>query len=171
MSKKLSGNRMWVLRVLLCTLVFFTPYSCRKKTVLKEELAGDKAMLIGRWNWINTVHDYGWCDGESYTETLNPLTENINFCIEFFNPGIIFIYKNDSLISEYRIFFEQFEVASYDLLVSNQIDFVIDIVNSDEMSNMGGAMNSDTLISGTFPCFIFASESGCENYQNYFIKE
>ena len=162
MSTKLLSNKKGIFLIIILTAGFLS--SCRK-----DKLKDDKEIFIGKWSWGYTSHDYGWCDNESYFEILTPQTENTTFSIEFFKKGKLEFYKNGSFVDQYRIKFVQFEINDYCEL-KNAFKFNIDLDNIGD-NDFNGCLNSDTLLLGSFPDFIFQTEQGCENYVNYFIKE
>jgi hypothetical protein len=55
-------------------LISVAVVSCKK-----DKLKDEKAFLIGTWNWTQTTHDCGWCEGESFEETLTPESEESDF--------------------------------------------------------------------------------------------
>lgn len=132
--------------------------SC-KKDKLKEE----KEILIGRWNWVYTDHSYGWCDNMQHEEMLTPSTENKVFSLEFLKKGCLkFIQGENDVVNEYRIVFHYFTVLS-----STSASFNI-YLDNDENMTLGGVINGTSMLVLSFP---FTPIPGCENYQNYFIKE
>jgi len=152
--------------LILITLITVT---CKKQEQLKDELTGDKSILIGSWEWIYSDHYFGWCEGNDWEETLTPFSENVTFSLQLTEAGMVYYYYNNKLISEYRIKFVQFE-NSNQCLLSNAYFLGIDL-NNNESLNFNGCVNSDTLRLGSFSGFIFQSVPGCENYRNFFIKQ
>lgn len=54
----------------------------------KDKLFGDKALLIGTWEWTQTHHIYDICEGFTSSEILTPETEGISFSMEFLKTGL-----------------------------------------------------------------------------------
>lgn len=146
------------------TLTFPTPESDEK-----TNLTGDTAIFIGVWDWLYTEHKYGWCEGENYLENLSPLTEAQNFSIQFYENGVMFYYKNDSLIAEHRVTFDYFDINSSSCFIADAKQFNLKVDGNPNL-NFSGCVSQDTL-KCAFPGFIFRSEPGCESYANYFIKQ
>mgnify|MGYP000610346862 CR=1 FL=1 len=145
--------RLTIILILLLLVV-----SACKKDRLKDE----KSILIGKWNWSYSEHKYGWCDGDDFEETIDPESEGESFSIEFLENGKInFFGIDDQLIEKKRIVFSHFTEES-----SEQYIFNI-MLNNKDSDNLGGRV-SNVLILEQFP---FTSTPGCEDYDNYFIKE
>ena len=151
-------------------LIMITAFiSCKKDAPLKDKLIGEKEILVGTWKWSFTDHYYGWCDGENWYELLTPATESITYKIKLESQGVLSCFKKDSLISQYRIVFDYFQIES-NCSLSNSGMFNIHL-NNQENLNFGGCFNVDTLLLVSVPTFLFEPEDGCENYLNYFVKE
>jgi len=147
------------MKKLIIILVLILSFQACKKDRLKE----DKSILIGTWNWVYTEHYYGWCDGESYYETLTPESESEKFSIEFLKNGIVKFYSgNEELIEKKRIVFDYFKT-----IVPDTIKYSIKLNNkSDELLSGGGGDTFQKL--NQYP---FKGEYGCEDYDNYFVKQ
>ena len=147
------------MKKLIIILVLILSFQACKKDRLKE----DKSILIGTWNWVYTEHYYGWCDGESYYETLTPESESEKFSIEFLKNGIVKFYSgNEELIEKKRIVFSEFKTISKD-----SVKYIIKLNNDSEELISGRA----TLYKQRVFHYPFDGVSGCENYVNYFIKQ
>jgi hypothetical protein len=71
----------------------------------KDKLFGDKAVFVGTWNWSYTIHRGNYCEGFSFQDTLNPITEEANFSMEFYKNGKVAFFKDLLKISEHRVVF------------------------------------------------------------------
>jgi hypothetical protein len=176
MSKRLLNNsflakQFVLLVILLCSIVFIR---CTKEKIQfvtnssKERLTGDTSILVGKWNWIYSDHEYGWCDNESWYEVLTPATESTKFTISFIEEGIVFFYKNDLLIAEYRITFRDFGANSSACETAEGSKYYIYL---DSTATMSGCIDYDTLMRTSFTGFIFREQEGCGFYDNFFVKE
>lgn len=153
--------------IIICVLSII---SCKKNELLKEELTGEKEIFIGAWNWNFTHHYYNWCNPPSAEEILTPVTEGKSYSISIFEDGLAHFFLNDSLIGQHRMVFGYFNPGSDGCGIVSQFHFNIHLGNNEEL-NFGGCLNADTLVTVWFPTFIFASEDGCENHLNYFVRE
>ncbi len=140
-------------------VIFFlmlTFLSCKK-----DRLSDEKAFLIGKWNWIYSDHDYGWCDNQQLEETLTPISEGKNYSVQFEEKGKIKFFEDGKIIEECRIVFDFFEV--------NELgeSFFFLYLNNDKERGIGGS-GKDTLRL-KYP--YIEEVEGCGVYANYFIKE
>ncbi|MBK6524611.1 MAG: hypothetical protein IPG07_03085 [Crocinitomicaceae bacterium] len=133
-----------------------------------NKISGDTAIVLGTWDWIYTDHDYGWCDGDSWFEVLTPMTEEVEFTLEFIEQGLVFFYKNDSMISEQRISFNYVKPAPPGCSLTTS-ELLINI-NLDGLKNMSCCVSADSMTC-SFSGFIFKAEQGCESYTNFFLKQ
>jgi len=141
----------------LVVLIFFTLMAC-KKDRLND---GKYALLVGKWTWIYSIHQYGWCDNQQLEEVLTPYSENKNYSIEFLTKGKINFFENDILTSKRRIVFSYFDENEV-----NGLLFEIDLNNNPDDKLLGGG-NADTIWM-TFP--YNEPVAGCGVYINYFVK-
>jgi len=146
--------------------------SCKKENypIEKNQLSGDTAIFIGTWEWIYSDHDYGWCEQQSYYEYLDSINTGISFSIAFNSNGIVSFRKNQELISEQRVIFNFFETQSQNCMLSAANPFHIYLNNNSKLY-LTGCLNPDTMRLSGACGFLFDPESGCENYQNYFLKQ
>ncbi len=154
MTKKLTI----VLLLILC--------SCAK-----DKLFGDKAVLIGTWNWTETKHTYGICEGYTSSATLTPETEGISYTMEFYEKGIVKYFENEQLIGSDRLVFVEYGDSCNGSL-SNYLNFKIYLNNnSEDLSSYFSGCVCDTAIQ-VLRGFPFDSyEDGCEFYSSHFIKQ
>ncbi len=145
--------------------IYLLCFSVMLFACMKDRLKDDKAIFIGTWNWVYTDHQYGWCDGDDFSEILTPVSENITFRLEFLEKGVVNFYENNQFSQKYRIKFVGFE--SYG---ESSAHFGIDLDNEKE-SVFDGYIYQDTILLGGFSNFIFESQFGCEQYKNYFVRE
>ncbi len=167
MSTKLSKHNF----IIFCGILFIgiCCKSCKKDyPIEKNSLNGDTSIFVGTWNWIYSEHDYGWCDPPSSFETITPFSSGSTFQIRFLENGVIRLFKNGSLVSEYRIYVSYFQADNV-CSMTNSLHFGISF-NNDQDSEFFGCVNSDTLASGCFPGFLYQAVPGCESFSNYFIK-
>ncbi len=142
--------------ILLILLVNVGVVSCKK-----DKLKDEKSILIGNWEWVNTQHDFGWCEGESWEETLTPESEDENYSMFFYKKGVVEFYQNGNLLDKSRVVFDHFEINEL-----GNFSFVIDLNNKEE-NRMSGYGNETSVNFGGFP---FVGVAGCEDYDNYFSK-
>jgi hypothetical protein len=143
----------------LVLLIFL--YSCAK-----DRLIGDKKILVGTWDWSYTIHRGNNCEGFLFEDTLNPITEEANYSMEFFKKGKVVFYKDLLKISEHRVVFSDSGVDPEDL----SFDIYLDN-NKDDLINLIYGYISPTkliLIKG-FPFDVY--DVGCETYVSYFNKQ
>jgi hypothetical protein len=93
--------------IIFCTIALIS--SCKK-----DRLKDEKAIFIGKWEWITTHHYYNACEGSAVYETLTPISEGSLFQLEFQTKGIFIFRKNSLLISSYKIKFDEFVKATGD---------------------------------------------------------
>ncbi|MBN4070876.1 T9SS type A sorting domain-containing protein [Crocinitomix catalasitica] len=165
--QKIIKNKILLLQII--GALFFT-FSCKKQDSLKDELTEEKSIFVGKWVWSHSDHLFGFCDGEFWEETLSPFSEGTTFSLQFTAPGMVYYYKNDSLISEYRIKFKSFEPIPQECMISNANPFHIYLDGNSQLALLG-CLNSDTIRASALSGFLFNSEPGCEIYANYFVKE
>lgn len=172
LSSRIFRSQFKVTAIILCPFVFI---ACKKETIefvmnpSKERLTGDTAILVGTWNWIYTDHEYGWCEGDQWQETLTPDSEGTNFYIQFKTNGIVQFYKDQELIAEHRTVFRFFTINSNVCNAGQGTSLAINLDGIEEMT-LGSCVYNDTMRAG-FNGFIFESEPGCESYVNFFLKQ
>jgi hypothetical protein len=168
----LSNNKL----IGFCSVVVLAT-SCEKydqpfgtdQDVKRNELNADTALIIGTWNWTYTEHDFNWCAPPESFEVLTPGTEAVNFSIRFIQQGMVYFYRNESLISEHRLIFRDFATNSSYCGSGNGTKFFI-FLDGLENKTFSACISNDTMRAG-FNGFIFESEPGCESHLNYFIKQ
>ncbi len=141
------------------SLFVFITNSCNKKY---DGLDNERSILIGMWNWDNTFHSFGWCDGLSLEETITPMSLGDTFTLEFEKKGKINFIANDELIDSKRLIFNDFQIGEND-------DFTFNIsLDGNEDDVFFGLGNNEQIKVFTFP---FVHIPGCESYLSTFIKQ
>ncbi len=140
----------------LIILIVFILIACKK-----DRLKGDSAFLVGKWQWVYTNHKYGWCEGNNFDENLSPDSEGVNYSLSFAKNGKIFFFKNEEQIEATRLVFDSFKFSD------GYYSFVI-LLNNDSNKKLSGYGNGTSMNFGYFP---FDGIDGCEDYDNYFVKE
>ncbi len=135
----------------------------------KDKLKGDREILIGKWTWIYSDHNYGWCNNMSFYDLKNPASVNQTFDIEFEKKGKVKLFENDNVKDENRVVFHNFQKDSENNFISKSFFYSIYLDNESE-NELYGHVNSDTLVilNSGFP---FYGKKGCEFYWSYFIKQ
>lgn len=131
----------------------------------KDKLEDEKSIFIGKWDWVNTEHSYGWCDGVDYEEIITPTSSGNNYSMVFHEKGKVDFYVNGTLTETHRLVFKIFDPPS------NPNLFAILLDNNDEdlSYQFSGYIFNDTIITNrSFPFAIF--EEGCESYLSLFVK-
>jgi hypothetical protein len=136
----------------------------------KDKLEGDMSILIGKWNWTHTDHLYGICDGDSFSETLTPLSEDKTFSLEFYEKGVVKFLENDEQIESFRTVFAN-NTDDCGGTYLDDISFDISLNNKKgDLHYMYGCVGPNLLV--VVQGFPFNSfEKGCEFYTSYFVKE
>lgn len=166
----MNSRILWIYSLFVTALFLLAFFSCKKELPVKTEINGDTSIIVGVWNWEHTDHYYGWCDGDNWYEELTPATEQVTYSLKIFAAGFLRGFRNDSLISEYRLVFDYFIPDHNGYGIYSLFHFNTHC-NGNEDLNFGGGINEDTLVSASIPSFLFDSETGCENYLNYFVKK
>jgi hypothetical protein len=142
-----------ILTFFFCFILFF---SCKK-----DRLVAEKSLLIGAWDWVYTRNNYGWCEGNDFSQILTPTSEASSYKVEIEEKGIIKFYKNNKLLDKKRIVFDTYSPSdTYDYW------FFINLNNNEE-DKLRGGIKSDSLILANFP---FSPKIGCEVQTSYFLK-
>jgi hypothetical protein len=145
------------MRFFFCTTILFLSLSCKK-----DKLNAEYSILIGKWHWRNSIHQYGWCVGDNYDEELSPTTEGIGYSIEFYKNGKMAFFENDILKKRVRIVLFFTNINEF-----GEIHVVID-PNNDESQRIAIVGNDSLINVINYP---FVTQIGCEEYRNYFVKE
>lgn len=147
-------------KILTLNLLILIFVSCKK-----DKLNGDKAILIGKWNWIHSEHKYGFCQNDNFEEILSPSTEMLNFSVEFFKNGKLQVKKDNKGGIKYRIIFTDHQT------IYEEHYFRI-ILDNDDTKELNVIFSSNTLrILSDDINIPFETDYGCENYRNFFIKQ
>lgn len=152
-------------KTIVCLILLVSFYSCQK-----DELSGDKEIMIGKWNWIFTIQ-YHYGDFIAWQDTIFPATIGERYSIEFLEKGVMLWNKNDDRIDRQRIIFTFWkEGVNGTANINNFNEFSIKMSND---LDFFGYLNPDTLI--TNDLFPFSREddsySGSIYVANYFIHE
>jgi hypothetical protein len=149
-------------KVIVFLIIFTTFFSCKK-----DKLEGGKEILIGKWKWVystRSVRDN--CDNPPVITILTPMSEGIDYSIDFKERGCVTFYKNQKKIEKYRIVFTGWHP---DLYIPGEHYFGIYLNNKSE-NNFSASIKSDSLIErGFFP--YKEIEGSCTSYANYFVRE
>lgn len=166
------------IRLLSCsflTMMLSLIVACKKdnmfgtdQNVKMTPLTGDTAVIIGIWEWTYSDHVYGWCEGDQFTETVIPSTAGFSFSIRFVEQGLVYLYKNDSLISEHRIVFRDFSSESSTCGAGTGYHIYLDGLEEKWMS---GCIDDDTLMRASFIGFSLQEQVECGYYNNFFVKQ
>ncbi len=137
----------------------------------KDKLIGERAILIGKWNWTQTNHTFGICEGDNYTEILTPLSEGETFSMEFFEKGIVKFYQNNELLSTDRLIIKMYPSPCSGDLPEHKA-FYIYLNNKDDYEALfyGCIDDNDIVVVKGFP-FNLTEETGCDRYTSYFVRE
>ncbi len=169
MNTKLLKHNLTI----LCGIFFIgiCTESCKKDYPSeKNSLSGDTSIFVGTWNWIYTNHDCGFCQNQYFQDQYTPATESTMFSLVFVSSGIVCFYKQDTLISEHRIIFNKFNLEPEHCMIYNAHSFHV-YLDGNGKTSLAGCINQDTMRLSLASGFLFNPESGCEIYQNYFLKQ
>jgi len=150
-------------KALILVVTFLLIFSCKKppEEPQPDKLIGDKAILVGTWNWTHTHHRFNWCDGPELNETIEPEEDNYSFIMK--EEGKVEFYKNGIKESEHLTFFNQAYEYNDEYIFNIYLDNI-------ENENLGLVLYSeDSLFSSTYPYSTI--NEGCELYKSYFSKE
>jgi hypothetical protein len=142
--------------IVICVITL----SCKK-----DKLIDEKSVFVGKWEWVNTEHSYGWCDGDDFEEIITPTSSGNNYSMVFHEKGKVDFYESGTLTETHRMVFKTFNPTSHPNL------FVVLLDNNDEdlSYQFSGYIFNDTIqLSRGFPFANF--EEGCENYWTLFVK-
>jgi hypothetical protein len=150
-----------MIRIIISLLLVGLIVSCKK-----DQLKDEKSVFVGTWNWSYTIHRGNYCEGFSFEDTLNPITEEANYSMEFFKKGKVIFYKDLLKISEHRVVFSDSGVDPEDLTFT----FYLDNNKDDPINRMTGYISPTQLIFVRgFPFEIY--DEGCETYGSFFNKQ
>jgi hypothetical protein len=144
--------------------ILIVAISCKK-----DKLVGDKEIFLGDWVWHYSIHSGNVsCGSTTFSKTIYP--QNEEFSMNFLKKGVVLFYKNNNEVDKKRIVFEYFEERDIYFL-TNAKNFTIDLNNSDKYDNMGGYINSDTMVLINYFPYKYEGEYNCETYLNYFVRK
>ncbi len=155
-----------MMRIGFLVMITFLLFSCKK-----DKLKGDKEIFIGKWKWVITKTLENSCGGgpEYYTYK-DPISEGVNYSIEFLKCGKVVYYENNKETSKDRIVFQRFEVSTSSKWIG-YYSFGIDGDNKNE-KHIGGLVKSDTLVLiGNTKWPHFSEACPCCTGYIYFIRE
>jgi hypothetical protein len=148
--------------------IFFLGFvSCKKETsiVLPEPLIGEKLKLVGKWSWAYTYHISNQCDQGSLVYNTIYSTDSLNqYSMELFSTGFAKFYRNNEIISDQGLFFDDFYLSDSDYV------FVASLDDNPSTRFVGRVYNGDdSLYTWDFP--FIPRDSNCESFRSIFIKE
>jgi hypothetical protein len=142
-------------RVFLLLVLIGVNLGCKK-----DKLIDEKSVFVGTWNWSYTIHRGNNCEGFLFEDTLNPITEESNYSMEFYKKGKVAFFKDLLKLSEHRVVFGS-GMSPFDIYLNNK---------DDSINHMIGYVSSTQLILiKGFPFDVY--DVGCETYVSYFVKE
>ncbi|MCJ8290348.1 MAG: hypothetical protein HRT58_11845 [Crocinitomicaceae bacterium] len=158
--------RKAVFTLILLALLF----SCKK-----DKLTGDRAILIGQWEWIYSIKKYNYYSPPfgSFEETILPSSVSNSYSLEFFEKGKVKYLENNNAVDGYRIAFSTFSgTGSCPVFMSGGHEFSIDLDN-DQDNFINGCVNSDTLLfyGGSFPIENLSVYPGYSVSTRHFFKK
>jgi hypothetical protein len=130
-------------------------------TCKKDKLIDDKAVLIGKWEWIYSKF---YREGSSpYTFYKTPNSEDATYQLNFLEKGKVQFMKDNVILEEYRIVFKSTDERCFDNFEKHRI-----WLNNKSDNRLIICIKNDTLrTSGVFPF-----EQQNEFYVgNYFIRK
>lgn len=129
----------------------------------KEELLGDKSLLIGSYNWEYTAR-YHVGDYTSYYDTIFTSAIGSNYLCKFEEKGLLRTYKDGVQLEKIRLHFSSFNASSTTL---NAYDFSIAFKEEQIM----GTVFQNALVFYTY--FPYDRVTGADNIYvtNYFVRE
>lgn len=143
-------------------LLFLLPlvlFGCKK-----DRLKNETESLAGSWEWAYSDHYYGYCNNMTFYKKLNPENSDENYNLIFEKKGKLKFFMNDTLVEESRIVFDYIETTG------DQELYVIIKLNNDDDKKIAITTfhNQDSARITKFP---FLEILGCEDYNNYFVRE
>lgn len=135
---------------------------------LKDKLKGEKEILIGTWNWTETINTNGYCSGSiTYSDTITPSNSTDRYRVEFKKKGRVLLYKNNVEIDKGRIKFNSWKQNS-----TNHYTFDIIVDGKSEKNLLGEVtLSTITLYNYYFPFDIISDCNGCCKYTSHFSKQ
>jgi len=156
------------MKIILFLISIFVITACKKNK--PHELTGNKAIFVGTWHWVYSTHRHNYCDGgDVVTDTLTPETEGHNFKIIFDEKGNLIYLQDEVKLQDYSIYFTQFNDTGV-CLFSSGTKFGI-AYTYEGTSELFGCVSHDSLWTKPFKEFLFPFTPGCEEYNNFFVKE
>ena len=147
---------------LIFLAILILAISCEKK----DRLNKDKEILIGKWNWTESLHAHDFCEGPLVKDYITPETEGHHYAMKFEKKGYIYFFQDDIEIANKRIVFTGFGDYNGD---STYKSFAI-YLDNDKNQRLTGQVKEDSII--IKPGFPYASyNEGCETYTSYFIRK
>jgi hypothetical protein len=155
------------MRLLVIICLFGIIHSCKK-----EQLKDEKAILIGKWEWVNTFYFTNACEGAAIYQDFTPATEEVSFELEFQKEGIFELRKNEIVIASFKTKFKEFNLSGNpDYL--GWYNFLIHFNNDKDLRYFRGLVNKDSLVTTGFEGFEFTYDgpNGCGGSSSLFIKK
>lgn len=137
----------------------------------KDQLKDEKAVFIGKWEWVHTYHIYNMCEGTAIEEDLTPESESLSFALEFQERGFFIFKKNNEVIKTFKIKFNEFELTNVPSL--GWYYFEISFNDDKELRVFRGSLDANNLVTTGFEGFEMTDKepAGCEGYSSTFIKK
>jgi hypothetical protein len=146
---------------------FFLIVSCKK-----DQLKDEKAVFIGKWEWVHTSYFTNTCEGAEIHQEFTPATEDVSFELEFQKEGIFELRKNEMVIASFKTKFKEFNLSENpDYL--GWYNFLIHFNNDKDLRYFRGLVNKDSIVTTGFEGFEYTYDgpSGCGGSSSHFIKK
>ncbi len=146
---------------------FFLIVSCKK-----DQLKDEKAVFIGKWEWVHTSYFTNTCEGAEIHQEFTPASEGVSFELEFQKEGIIELRKNEMVIASFKTKFKEFNLSENpDYL--GWYNFLIHFNNDKDLRYFRGLVNKDSIVTTGFEGFEYTYDgpSGCGGSSSHFIKK
>ena len=146
---------------------FLLILSCKK-----DQLKDEKAILIGKWEWVYSYQIYDICEGSTIEKELTPESEGVSFELEFQKEGVFEIRKNEIMIASYKTKFKEFNLSG-NPDYPGWYNFLIHFNNDKDLRYFRGLVNKDSLVTSGFEGFEYTYDgpSGCGGSSSQFIKK
>ncbi len=149
------------IKLIIIFIAALTMVACKKNR--PDKLEGDKAKLIGNWQWNHTYHRVG-CQQYSDNYIYTAEGEGKNYSVIFEQEGRIKMYDTQSILADHFIKFYSFN--KYEGKNEWGFSFYLD---NDENKPFSGRVYEDSILIFRFP--YTGGADGCDDYQNYFYRE
>jgi hypothetical protein len=138
----------------------------------KDRLKDEKAVFIGKWEWVHTTYFTNACEGAAIYEELTPATEGVSFELEFQKEGIFELRKNEMVIASFKTKFKEFKLTG-NPYYPGWYNFIINFNNDEDLRFFGGLVNKDSIVTAGFEGFEYTYDgpNGCGGSSSHFIKK